>query len=62
MVERKKRLERGIESIGEQIDLHKEKKKLAENQGNSELSDYYGKEIEKFKREKEKKENLLEKA
>ncbi len=59
MVDRKKRLEKGIESISEQIKIHENKKKIAEEQGNSELSDYYKREIAKFQREKEKKEKII---
>lgn len=45
MTNRKKRLEKGIESLQEQIDIHEEKKKVAEESGNLELVDYYTKEI-----------------
>lgn len=41
MVKRNKRLEKGIESIIEQIRLHEEKKFKAEEEGNIELADYY---------------------
>lgn len=62
MVNRKKRLERGIESLNEQIELHEEKKKKAEGEGNIELADYYGKEIETKRKDKERKERMLEKG
>jgi len=61
MANRKKRLKKGILSIQEQIDLHKEKKILAEDSGNDELVRYYTKEIEAKKRAKEEKEAMLEK-
>ena len=60
MTNRKKRLEKGIESIEEQITIHTEKKATATEEGKFELADYYGKEIEKFNREKQKKEEHLE--
>jgi hypothetical protein len=46
MPKRSKRLKKGIESISEQIELHKEKLRLAQQSGNIGLSDYYEKEIE----------------
>lgn len=61
MVNRKKRLKKGIESIQEQIDLHKKKKSLAEDSGNEELVEYYTKEIESKERAKKEKEAMLEK-
>jgi len=61
MVNRKKRLKRGIESIQERINLHKEKKSLAEDSGNEELVKYYTKEIESKERAKKEKEAMLEK-
>ena len=62
MVNRKKRLKKGIESIKKQIELHEEKKKGAEVEDNIELVDYYTKEIESMKKDKEEKERLLEKG
>ena len=61
MVKRKKRLQRGIESLEKQIEIHKEKKKIAEENGNEELTDYYNKEIESLEETKEDKEDLLKK-
>jgi DNA primase len=46
MGKREKRLEKGIESMKEQIILHQEKKTLAESEGKEELARYYRKEIE----------------
>lgn len=62
MVNRKKRLKKGIESIKKQIELHEEKKKKAEQEDNIELVDYYEKEIESMTKDKEKKEKMLEKG
>lgn len=61
MTNRKKRLKKGINSMQEQIDLHKEKKKAAEESGNEYLVRYYEKEIEAKKRSKEDKEDILKK-
>ena len=61
MTNRKKRLKKGINSIQEQIDLHEEKKSLAEESGNEGLVKYYTKEIEAKRRAKEEKEKMLEK-
>ena len=62
MAGRKKRLKKGIDSLDEQIKLHEEKKRKAEEDGNVELSDYYAKEIESKKKYKEEKERMLEKG
>lgn len=64
MVNREKRLKKGIESIKKQIELHEEKKKKAEQEDNIELVDYYNykKEIESMAKDKEKKEKMLEKG
>ena len=61
MVNRKKRLKKGIESLTRQIELHEEKKKKAEQEDKIELADYYEKEIKAKKRDKEKKEKILAK-
>lgn len=61
MVKRKKRLQRGIESLRKQIEIHKEKKRIAEEDGNEELVDYYDKEIEAKIRDKERKQDMLDK-
>lgn len=61
MVNRKKRLKNGIESIEKQIGLHKEKKKRAEEEGKIELVNYYEREILRQKEYKKKKEELLKK-
>ena len=61
MPSRKKRLKKGIESLQKQISLHEEKLKQAEKEGKLELAEYYEKEIEAKRRDKEKKEKLLKK-
>lgn len=59
MVKRKKRLEKGIESLEKQIKIHKNKKMLAEESDNDELIRYYEKEIEAKEKTKKEKEALL---
>jgi len=61
MVNRKKRLKKGIESIQEQIEIHREKKSLAEDSGQEELVEYYTKEIEAKEKTKKEKEAMLKK-
>ena len=41
MANRKKRLQKGIESLEKQIKLHEEKLKKAEKEDNIELAEYY---------------------
>lgn len=60
MAKRKKRLEKGIESIEKQILLHQEKREQAIEQGNLELEDYYNREIKGLKKTKERKEKQRE--
>ena len=62
MVNRKKRLKKGIESIEEQIKIHEEKRQKALKEDKLELVEYYDKEIEQKKKDKEEKERLLEKG
>ncbi len=57
---RKKRLEKGIVSLDEQINLHHEKKRQAEKLGQEDLVAYYGKEIESLKNRKKDREGKLE--
>ena len=45
MVNRKKRLQKGIASLEKQIKLHEDKLKRAEKEDNIELAAYYKKEI-----------------
>ena len=62
MANRKKRLQKGIESLGKQVKLHEGKLNKAEEDDNIELASYYKKEIEAKKRDKEKKERMLSKG
>jgi len=62
MANRTRRLEKGIESLNEQIKTHAEKMRKAKEEGNIELADYYEKEIESKKKYKEEKERMLEKG
>jgi len=61
MTNRKKRLEKGINSLQEQIELHENKKKTATEQGNIELVDYYEREIRAKEETKRKKQEILDK-
>jgi hypothetical protein len=58
---RKKRLEKGIESVEEQIKIYREKLKEAEDAGQEELVSYYQKDISRLEKQKEQKEDKLEK-
>lgn len=58
---RKKRLEKGIESIEEQIKLHESKLKEAEEAGEEELVEYYRKDLARLEKQKEQKEEKFEK-
>ena len=62
MASRKKRLQKGIESIEKQIRLHEEKLRKAEEEDNIELAEYYKKEIIAKKRDKEEKQRILDKG
>lgn len=55
MTNRKKRLQKGIKSLDEQIKIHEEKRKQAIEEGKIELADYYDKEIISKSRDKDKK-------
>ena len=61
MVNRKKRLERGIESLKRRLDEHKIKLERAKKDNKIELIDYYEKELENFEIYREKKKKILEK-
>ena len=52
MVNRKKRLQKGIDSIEKQIELHEEKLRKAQEDDNIELLQYYRKELVAKKRDK----------
>ncbi len=62
MVNRKKRLQKGIESLEKQIKFHEEKLRRAEKEDNIELAEYYKKEIVAKKRDKEEKQRILDKG
>lgn len=62
MANRKKRLQKGIESIEKQIRLHEEKLRKSEEEDNIELAEYYKKEITAKKRDKEEKQRILNKG
>lgn len=62
MANRKKRLQKGIESLGRQIRLHEEKLQKAEEEDNIGLTEYYKKEIAAKKNDKEEKQRLLGKG
>lgn len=62
MVNRKKRLQKGIDSIEKQIELHEEKLKRAEKEDSIGLAEYYRKEITAKKRDKDEKQRLLNKG
>ena len=62
MANRKKRLQKGIKSLEKQIRLHEEKLKKAEEEDNIGLAEYYKKEIEAKKRDKEEKQRILGKG
>jgi len=61
-MKRKKRLEKGIQSIEEEIEIHKKKMQEAKEEGNLELVDYYNKEISGLEKTKDRKEDQLEKS
>ena len=62
MVNRKKRLQKGIASLEKQIKLHEEKLKKAEEEDNIELAAYYRKEIAAKRRDKDEKQRILDKG
>jgi len=59
MVKRKKRLEKGIESLEEQVNIHEEKKEAAKGLGQENLVEYYTGEIERLKQRKKDREEKL---
>ena len=60
-MKRKKRLEKGIESLQKQVEIHKEKLKNAIEDGNEDLAKYYEKDLARLEIEKDKKVEKLEK-
>ncbi len=59
-MKRKKRLERGIESLQKQIEIHKEKLKKAIEEGDEDLARYYEKDLARLEGEEIKKKDKLE--
>ena len=62
MASRKKRLQKGIESLEKQIKIHEEKLRKAKKEDSIELAEYYQKEIAAKKRDKEEKQRILNKG
>ena len=61
-MKRKKRLAKGIESLQEQIEIHKEKLREAIEEGDEDLASYYEKDISRLEGEKEKKKEYMRKS
>ncbi|MBS3089222.1 hypothetical protein J4402_05650 [Candidatus Pacearchaeota archaeon] len=59
-MKRKKRLEKGIESLQKQIEIHKEKLKKAIDGGDEDLARYYEKDLARLEGEEIKKKEKLE--
>jgi len=55
----KKRIKKGIDSLEKQIKIHEEKRKIAKEEGEIELEDYYNREIKSLKKAKEKREKKI---
>ena len=62
MTSRKKRLQKGVDSLEKQIKLHEEKLRKAEKEDNIELAEYYKKEIAAKKKDNEEKQRILNKG
>ena len=60
-MKRKKRLEKGISSINEQIRIHEEKLAKTKEENDEILEGYYGKEIKALKNTRDRKQNQIEK-
>jgi len=60
MSKRKKRLEKGVESITKLIKVHEEKLKDAKIKGLVELASYYARDIARLEKQKEQKEEKIE--
>ncbi len=58
MAKRNKRLEKGIDSLEKQIQIHEKRKEKAVELGQEELVNYYEKEILSLKKNKKKKEEI----
>ena len=59
MVKRKVRTKKGVDSLKEQIEIHKQKLEKAKEDGKLELDDYYVGEIKSLEEAKERKERLM---
>jgi len=59
MPNRKKRLEKGIESIKEEIENHKQKRASAISKGDEYLSKYYDKEIKGMEKQLKRKKDIV---
>jgi len=59
---RKKRLQKGIDSLERQLSIHELKLKKAEDDDEIELASYYRKEISAKRRDLEEKKRLLDKG
>lgn len=60
-MKRKKILKKRIESLAEQIALHEEKRRVAQEEGRLELADYYDREIQARKKTLEESKDMLDK-
>ncbi|PIU76105.1 hypothetical protein COS75_00850 [Candidatus Pacearchaeota archaeon CG06_land_8_20_14_3_00_35_12] len=60
MSKRKKRLEKGVESITKLIKVHEEKLKDAKIKGLVELASYYARDIARLEKQKGQKEEKIE--
>lgn len=58
-MKREKRLKKGIESLQEQIQIHKDKLRKAMKEGNEELVEYYEKDLTRLENEEKKKKEHL---
>ena len=61
MAKRRKRLQKGIDSLQREIEIHEKKKQLAQELGKEELVGYYDKEIKALKERKKNREELFKK-
>jgi len=61
MTNRKRRIKKGIASIQKEIEKHEIKKQNAIKEGKLELAGYYISEIEVLEKQKEEKEEILDK-
>ncbi|MFA5259576.1 MAG: hypothetical protein WC979_08155 [Candidatus Pacearchaeota archaeon] len=60
MPKREKRLKKGIESIEEQIEIHRNKLKKAKEDNNEYLEKYYEKELDSLEKVKDLKKSQLD--